>query len=112
VVISMLLTFCQVAVVADVAISICPVVGALDAYVLTEPAPEESHKPRAMMLSVLLVRFLLMRVSVVERPTNVSETLGNVRVSLAVCVISIVVDVPVVANELLNTNCFVLSVTL
>jgi len=77
--------------------------------VLTDPAPDESHKPRAMMLSVLLVRVLLMRVSVVERPTNVSETFGNVSVSLVICVVSTVVDVPVVAKELLNNNCFVLS---
>ena len=84
-------------------------VGAADAYVLTEPEPDVSHNPRAMMLSVLLVSVLLISVSVVERPTNVSETFGNVSVSLTVCVISTVVDVPVVASELLNTSCFVLS---
>ena len=87
-------------------------VGADEAYVLTEFAPDVSHNPRDMTLSVLLVNVLLSSVSVVERPINVSETFGNVSVSFAVCVISIVVDVPVVAIPLLNSNCFVLSVVL
>ena len=78
---------------------------------LTDPEPEVSHNPRAMILSVLLVKVLLVRVSVVFRPVSVSETLGNVNVSFPVCVISMVVEVPVVAKELLNINCFVLSVT-
>jgi len=80
--------------------------------VLTEFDPDESHSPRDMILSVLLVNVLLMRVSVVLRPTNVSDTFGNVSVSFPICVISTVVDVPVVARELLNNNCFVLSVVL
>ena len=79
---------------------------------LTEPAPDVSHNPRASTLSVLLVSVLLVRVSVVERPMRESETLGNVNVSFAVCVVLSVVVVPVVARTLLNNNCLVLSVTL
>jgi len=87
------------------------VVGADEAYVLTEFAPDVSHNPRAMTLSVLLVRVLLVRVSTVDLPTIVSLTFGNVSVSLAVCVVWTVVEVPVAASELLNNNCFVLSFT-
>jgi len=63
-------------------------------------------------LSVLLVSVLLVSMSVVERPTRVSETFGSVSVSFAVCVVASVVDVAVVASTLLNNNCLVLSVAL
>ena len=94
-----------------VAINTCPVVGAADAYVLTNPAPDVSHKPLAITLFVLLVRVLLIKVSVVLRPTNVSEMLGNVSVSFIVWVVASVVAVPVVASKLLNSKCLVLSAT-
>ena len=56
---------CHVAVVAEVAFSTCPVVGAAEAYMLTELFPELSHKPVAITLFVFPVSVLFVNVSAV-----------------------------------------------
>ena len=68
----MVVGVCQVAVVGDVAVITCPVVGAAAAYMLTELLPELSHRARAIMLLEFPVSVLFVKVSVVFCATRVS----------------------------------------